>query len=325
MQSAEVPRQRIARAGSRIAVGRAAVTAVVVLTLSVSVPMHCTATDLVTAPSAVENVEPPAATATEVSNFDAARLEVRMRAATEIGALNGARVSIAFMDRVSGSRATNGNEEPIETASVSKLFIADDLLFRDDRGEVDLSGSDMAQIDAMLRSSDDSAAEQLWNRFGRNDIVERVAARYGLPFTSVRPGDEWWRTRTTMNDVVTFYSALIDDAGGLSPSRSVAILSNLENFTRLGADGYYQRFGLPDALPDESELGVKQGWMCCLGSDWIHLSTGFVGPDHRYVVAIASRESANTFGGGSVGADHARRTMTATASALFPSGRIDLR
>ncbi|WP_196806188.1 serine hydrolase [Rhodococcus sp. 114MFTsu3.1] len=253
-----------------------------------------------------------------------ARLESRMRAATEVGAVNGAQVSITFMDRVSGIRATNSNKEQIETASVSKLFIADDLLFRNDRGEVDLSRSDMAQIDAMLRSSDDSAAEQLWSRFGRNDIVGRVAARYGLPSTSVREGDEWWLTRTTTTDVVTFYAALIDGAGGLSPSRSVTILSKLADFTRLGADGYYQRFGLPDALPDESGLGVKQGWMCCVGGDWIHLSTGFVGADHRYIVAIASREDANTFGGGSVGADHARRTMTAIASALFPSGRVDL-
>ncbi|OZC87975.1 hypothetical protein CH304_03115 [Rhodococcus sp. 15-649-1-2] len=323
MQSAEIPRRQIARAVSRTAVGRAALTAVVVLVLSVSAPMHCVATDLVTAPSAVESAEPPAETATEVSGIEPASLETRMRAATEVGALNGARVSITFMDRVSGIRATNGNEEPIETASVSKLFIADDLLFRNERGEVDLSGSDRTQIDAMLRSSDDAAAEQLWNRFGRNDIVGRVAARYGLPSTSVQPGDEWWRTRTTMNDVVTFYSAMIDGAGGLSRSRSVAVLSNLQNFTRFGADGYYQRFGLPDALPDENSLGVKQGWMCCVGGDWIHLSTGFVGPDHRYLVAIASREAASEYGGGSVGADHARRTMTAIASELFPSGRVD--
>ncbi|OZF07757.1 hypothetical protein CH300_04890 [Rhodococcus sp. 15-1154-1] len=298
-------------------------TAAVVLALSVSAPVHCTATDLVTAQGVVEGAESSAEAVTEVSGIDVARLESRMRAASEVGAVNGARVSITFMDRVSGIRATNGNEEQIETASVSKLFIADDLLFRDDRGDVDLSGSDMAQIDAMLRSSDDSAAEELWSRFGRHEIVGRVAARYGLPFTSVRPGDEWWLTRTTMSDVVTFYSALIDGAGGLSPARSAAILSTLENFTRLGADGYYQRFGLPDALPKESGLGVKQGWMCCVGGDWIHLSTGFVGADQRYIVAIASRESANTYGGGSVGADHARRTMTAMASALFPSGRVD--
>ena len=30
--------------------------------------------------------------------------------------------------------------------------------------------------------------------------------------------------------------------------------------------------------------------MCCIGSDWMHLSTGVIGPDRRYVMAISSMQ-----------------------------------
>lgn len=43
-----------------------------------------------------------------------------------------------------------------------------------------------------------------------------------------------------------------------------------------------------------------------------------------YVVALSAREDAGSYGGGSAGADHARRMTTGVASTLFPSGRIDM-
>ena len=67
-------------------------------------------------------------------------------------------------------------------------------------------------------------------------------------------------------------------------------MGHLLDFEPAGSDGYDQRFGLPDGLPEATELGVKQGWMCCVDGNWIHLSTGFFGDDHRYVVAVLSRE-----------------------------------
>ena len=61
-----------------------------------------------------------------------------------------------------------------------KLFIADDLLLQESKGQTQLSPADRAALDVMLRSSDDSAAEMFWNRSGGSAIITRVAARYGL-------------------------------------------------------------------------------------------------------------------------------------------------
>lgn len=251
-------------------------------------------------------------------------LQQRLQSATDLARDRGVELSITVLDRVTGMQVTNGSNAVIETASVSKLFIADDILFRAPEDTLSLDDDDRELIELMLRSSDDSAAEQLWTRFGRTDIVDRVSSRYRLSTTTVVNGAEWWRTRTTMTDVVTYYDALLAGSGGLEAADSEVILGDLGRFTDSAADGYYQRFGLPDALQLESSIAIKQGWMCCIDGDWIHLTTGIVGADQRYVVAASSREPASTYGSGANGAEHARRTLTDVIATLFPRGRIEL-
>lgn len=275
------------------------------------------------APDTAIGTEPPrAASVTDLTPTP--DLDERLARATDLAQARGAEVSIAVLDRVTGVRVSNGDTTPMETASVSKLFIADDVLFREFEGDITLSTRDRARIDTMLRSSDDSAAEDLWTRFGSTEMVDRITSRYQLLSTSVAPGAAWWRTQTTMSDVVAYYSGLLDGSGGLPADRAAVVLRDIRHFTDTGSDGYYQRFGLPDALPHEPEIAVKQGWMCCIDGDWIHLSTGLAGDDHRYIVAMGARESTARYGDGETGAEHARRTLTDATALLFPEGRIEL-
>ncbi|WP_068160509.1 hypothetical protein [Rhodococcus phenolicus] len=202
----------------------------------------------------------------------------------------GARVTIALLDRETGSRTVAGADDPIETASVVKLFIADDLLFRVGTGEIGLGEGEYDEIAAMLSRSDDSAASDLWSRYGDTAIVDRVVERHGLTATSPPYDGNWWNTVTTASDLLTWYDSVLGGTSGLDERGTATIVGHLLDFEPLGADGYDQRFGLPDALPDAIELGVKQGWMCCVDGSWIHLSTGFFGDGHRYVVAVLSRE-----------------------------------
>jgi len=82
----------------------------------------------------------------------------------------------------------------------------------------------------------------------------------------------------------------------------------------MGVDGYPQRFGIPDGLFAEP-VAVKQGWMCCWGpANQVHLSTGVVGPDRRYVVAVASLQP--------VDEATARNTVTQALKTMFPGGQI---
>ena len=55
--------------------------------------------------------------------------------------------------------------------------------------------------------------------------------------------------------------------------------------------------------------------MCCwIGGNWMHLSTGVIGPDRRYVMAIGSLQPTDDA--------TARDTITQAVKTMFPGGRI---
>jgi hypothetical protein len=240
-------------------------------------------------------------------------LENRTMQATSEAAAKGADITTVVLDRSTGRRVTNGNARGIAIASVVKLFIADDMLLRGPP----LSPDDKKMFESMLRSSDDSAAQVFWDRNGGSAIVTRVAGRYGLGGT--RPNGRWFNTISTAADLVRYYDMMLSGAGGLPMDKADMIVDNLAQSSPTGIDGmmpggvYPQRFGIPEGLYAEP-VAVKQGWMCCVGSDWMHLSTGIIGADHRYVMAIASDQPA--------GADTARATITQAVKTMFPGGRI---
>jgi hypothetical protein len=260
-------------------------------------------------------VQAPAAVAS--STFDG--LSARTEQATDDAADDGAAITVAVLDRNTNQLITNGRGNSIAIASVVKLFIADDLLLQVAKGQTQLTPADQQMFDAMLRSSDDSAAETFWNRSGGSAIVNRVVARYGLKQTVPPNNGRWFNTMSTATDLVQYYDMLLSGTGGLPPERADVILNDLAHSTPTAPDGmvpggvYPQRFGIPEGLPGEP-VAVKQGWMCCVGSDWMHLSTGVIGLDRRYVMAISSMQPAS--------ADEARKTITQAVQTMFPTGRI---
>jgi hypothetical protein len=248
-----------------------------------------------------------------------AGLADRARQATEAAGRAGADVTAAVLDRATGTLVTNGIDRPLAIASVVKLFIADDLLLQVARGETEFSPADRQALDVMLRSSEDSAAETFWNRSGGSAIVDRVAARYGLTATTA-PGDgRWFNTMSTARDLVRYYDELLAGTGGLPAEQASVILANLAAATPTAPDGmvpggvYPQRFGIPEGLPGEP-VAVKQGWMCCIGADWMHLSTGVIGVDRRFVMAIGALQATD--------AATARQTLTTAVRTMFPAGRL---
>ncbi|MBN9634219.1 MAG: hypothetical protein J0H22_03140, partial [Actinobacteria bacterium] len=110
------------------------------------------------------------------------------------------------------------------------------------------------------------------------------------------------------------YDQLINGSGGLPSEQASIILSDLAASTPSGADGYPQRFGIPDGLYGEP-VAVKQGWMPeWNGNNWMHMSTGVIGADRRYVMAIGSLQPTDDA--------TARTTITNAVKTMFPGGRI---
>lgn len=237
-------------------------------------------------------------------------LAARMQEATEEAAQAGAEISVAVLDRISHQLVTNGNTRPIATASVVKLFIADDLLMRTPEP---LSADDQAALQIMLRASDDGSADTFWNAGGGDAIVTRVASRYGLTGTSPPSNGAWWNTISTAPDLARYYDMLLNGSGGLPAEKAKLIINDLAQATPTGIDGYPQQFGIPEGLYNEP-TAVKQGWMCCIGNNWMHLSSGLVGADHRYVVVIEALQPSDD--------TTARTTITQAVKTIFPGGRI---
>ncbi|MGC1154944.1 MAG: hypothetical protein WA925_23555, partial [Mycobacterium sp.] len=198
-----------------------------------------------------------------------------------------------------------------------KLFIADDLLSHGSSspdGAGQLSSADRQALDSMLRSSDDGAAETFWAARGGETIITDVAARYGLTSTAPPSDGQWWNTVSSASDLVHYYDRLLSGSAGLSGERAQIIVDDLAGSTAAGADGYPQRFGIPDGLFAE-RVAVKQGWMCCMdGGSWMHLSTGIIGADRRYVMVIESLQPSDDA--------TARATITRAVKTMFPGGSI---
>jgi len=240
-------------------------------------------------------------------------VQARIQQATAQAAASGATISVAILDRATHQLVSNGNTQIIATASVAKLFIADDVLMQESEGVSALSPEDHQSLDVMLRSSDDGVAERFWGQAGGDSIITTVAARYGLTSTMPPNDGRWWNTISSAPDLIRYYEMLLDGSGGLPPGRARLILNDLAQSTPTGVDGYPQRFGIPDGLYAEP-VAVKQGWMCCIGADWMHLSTGIIGPDHRYIMVIESLQPSDDA--------TARDTITQAVKTMFPNGRI---
>ena len=266
----------------------------------------------VVAPQASLPVLPEAPPAQPTASFDG--LDARVRQATADAAKSGAHIETVVLDRDTGQIVSNGVNTPFPVASVVKLFIADDLLLQESEGKTKLSAADRKSLDIMLRSSDDGAAQTFWDRSGRNAVIARVVARYGLTGTTAPSNGHWDVTLSTASDLVRYYDMLLDGTGGLPPEQVNVIISDLAQSTPTGTDGYPQRFGIPEGLYAEP-VAVKQGWFCCWnGANQLHVSTGAIGPDHRYVMAISSLDPDN--------AAAARETVTQAVRTMFPGGKI---
>lgn len=240
-------------------------------------------------------------------------LPARIQQATEEAANQGATISVAVFDRATKQMFSNGRDQLVGIASVAKLFIADDLLLQESQGKTHLSAEDRQALDAMLRSSDDGAAENFWAQGGGESIITEVAGRYGLTSTTPPSSGRWWDTMSSASDLIRYYDMLLAGSGGLPAEPADIIVRNLAQSTPTGIDGYPQRFGIPEGLSAEP-VAVKQGWMCCIGSDWMHLSTGIVGADRRYIMVIESLQPADDA--------TARATITQAVKTMFPQGRI---
>lgn len=196
-------------------------------------------------------------------------------------------VSLVVADRQTGTYLDNGPlaHTPMGSASVIKVLMADELLYRCAKGDIELGTSERQRMEAMLIASDDSAASSLYSQFGGVSLIEAGLSRHELT-ESGPPVDArfWGNTLITAYDIAKFYGNVL--TGSLSPADQDYLFGLLRGISPVAADGFNQVFGMNGG---PAQAAVKQGWMCCLDDVRNVHSTAVLGAQDRYVVVILTQ------------------------------------
>jgi predicted small lipoprotein YifL len=196
---------------------------------------------------------------------------------------------IVVRDRQTGAVWKAGNTTATTwTASTIKLAIAADLLERHRQGGIALDGTDRANLDKALISSDNDAATALWNRYDGAGMLGRFQQRFGMRTLTVVSGyDTFWRhLRCSAEDLQALMTYVLDK---LDPADRAYLVKTLRNVAS------NQRWGVW-AAGSERSPGNKDGWAQKPVNGrtvWVTHTVGFAGAGERYVVAAMYEQGAS--------------------------------
>jgi hypothetical protein len=191
-------------------------------------------------------------------------------------------LGIVVRDRKSGAEWRTGEVDYATwTASTIKLAMAANLLERGRTGEVKLDTAARKNIADMLDTSSDTAADALWDKYGKDAFVPWFQQQYGManlqfPDGAVRT---WSHLKCTANDLIHLMSYVLDrDDPGDRDYLMAAMRHASAN----------QHWGVW-AAGANNQPGVKNGWAQETddkAKHWVTHTVGFAGPDAQYAVAV---------------------------------------
>jgi hypothetical protein len=140
------------------------------------------------------------------------------------------------------------------TESMIKVWIAADDLRRLAERKLEPHPDEVKALSAMIRDSDDQAAEVIYRRNGEDQVIERLISICGLTETTVR--HTWWSlTQMSAGDAARM-GACVADGRAAGPKWTKWVLDQMR---KVRGEGY---FGIVAALPagEQARLAFKNGW-----------------------------------------------------------------
>ncbi|WP_147457028.1 serine hydrolase [Micromonospora pisi] len=166
------------------------------------------------------------------------------------------------------------------TGSTIKLAMVTSVLERARAGEVTLTDADRKNIADMLAFSSDEAADEIWNKFGRDTMVGRFTSRYGMSKLAFAGSARYWGfMKCTPADLAALMSYVLKTLDPKDRSYLVGAMRDTDPIQHWGvwAAGANQQPGNKNGWSVETDNGKDH---------WLTSSVGFVGPDQRYVLAM---------------------------------------
>lgn len=247
-----------------------------------------------------------------IAGFDA-DMSRRIAAVDDYLATRPGVTGYVMRDRVTGGIYRNGNADTnFWTASTIKLAIAEDLLNRARVGAITLGPDDRALMESMLATSNDNAADILWNKFAGFDRMAfnnafRANGMVGLvplpPTTSIEQiklFPDWGFQQCSPADLDRLMDNILTR---MHPDDRAYLLDRMR---RVDTNQHWGVWGAGAAM----NPGLKNGWSDEQGG-WVVNSVGFAGPGERYTLAIMTEQ------GNQGGYLEGSETTTRVAQLLF--------
>ena len=211
--------------------------------------------------------------------------------AAEDAAAGSTQLAITVLDRSTGEMASGARgAEPYYTASLSKVVVTVDVLDRRRLEGLAVTEAEVDLIQRALGPSDDNAMNALWSRFDGAGSADRVSVRLGLDGTSgPRDPSQWGEMSVPADDTVRIWQHVLDE---MPAADRELLISSMDAASPRARDGFDQTYALLSPVvdgPDGPGAVAKQGWMCCFSGIYYLHSTGAVGPEQRFVVALLTR------------------------------------
>ena len=197
--------------------------------------------------------------------------------------------SFTLLDRRNGRRIGDPRStRPMFSESTIKAWLAADLLATRAAAGAQLTPYETARMTAMIRLSDDNAAEVIWRWLGGDDSIEDMIEICRLQDTTVYPG--WWsKTEISARDLARLGDCIVPGKNKfLSPAVGAPLLALMRSVDPTNA------FGIQQANPAGPgvRIAVKNGWTehgSAEGTVWNVNCLGIWGTDNRWVLAVTTR------------------------------------
>ncbi|HEY4034682.1 MAG TPA: serine hydrolase [Ktedonobacteraceae bacterium] len=171
----------------------------------------------------------------------------------------------------------NASQE-FPTASSIKIPIMLTLLYQVEQQKRSLLDNEAQLLQAMIESSDNDAAESLYQEIGAAAGMNSFLSSHGL--SGIVPDPNTWGTSTASPQAMVHLLATLSAGELLSMKGTSYALSLMQN---IAPD---QRFGIGDTAPQGAIVSIKDGWLA-LDQGWAVNSSGIVqAAGITYIVSV---------------------------------------
>jgi hypothetical protein len=190
-------------------------------------------------------------------------------------------LSWSLVDTARDRRVGSANSDTDRTNSESsiKAWIAADYLRVAQAEGRAVTSSERADIAAMVRSSDNAAAQRLYEAIGRDAILRHLRSVCGVTVATSTPG-YWSLTQITAVDATRIFTCVLRSAPAYPGGDD--LLTDLRSVDPDDA------FGIKAGLPPTTTVSMKNGWMphSSTTGEW---NVNCVAAWDDYVLAVLTR------------------------------------